>query len=96
MNKLIIKCAYLLVCILLLVENLSAQEKKHTFSLFMRDTDACSIAKINTNTDERLLLVEEYEQSPYIYFATIDEDTIVLDSINNILASYIIESNDTS
>lgn len=96
MNKLIIKYACFLVCILLLVYNAVAQEKKQSFDLFFRETDNSSIAKINTNTDERLLLLEEYEQSPYIYFATIDEDTIVLDSINNILASYIIESNDTS
>lgn len=96
MSKLIIKYACFLVCILLLVENLFAQEKEHTFDLFMRDTDACSIAKINTNTDERLLLLEEYEQSPYIYFAIMEQDTITVDSISNILASYITENNDTS
>lgn len=59
--------------ILFLCVNVFAQQKVKGFDIFSSQTDDYSIVKINTCTDERLLLIEQYHQSPYFCIVSIRE-----------------------
>lgn len=95
MNNMNIKYACFTASIFLLCINVFAQQKVKSFDIFSAQTDDYSIVKINTNTNEQLLLIEQYYQSPYFCIVSIKKDTIIIDTIQNIPIKYI-HNQDTS
>lgn len=94
MKRELIKCIFI-ASILFLCVNVFAQQKVKGFEIFSSQTDDYSIVKINTCTDERLLLIEQYHQSPYFCIVSIEKDTVIIDTIQNTPIKYI-HNQDTS
>lgn len=96
MNKLlVVKYAYFLVCIFFFKIGAYSQQKINSFDLFNTSTDNYSIAKVNTNTEEKLLVLENYAPDSCFYIVELINDTIHIDTIANTPAMYIGNKKDT-
>lgn len=84
-----------LVCILLLEVEVFSQQKINSCDLFTTQTTNYSIAKVNTNTDEKILVVENYSPDSCFYIMELIDDTILIDSVANALVRYIDKKKDT-
>lgn len=93
MKRKLIKCIF--IASILFLCNVFAQQKVKGFDIFSSQTDDYSIVKINTCTEERLLLIEQYHQFPYFCIVSIEKDTVIIDTIQNIPIKYI-HNQDTS
>lgn len=89
LNKKYVCESYILFFVVIFVNNVCAQEKTHSFNLFTRETTHSYLTKINTNTDEELLLEEQYSPCASFNVISLDKDTFQIDTVENFLARYI-------
>ncbi len=97
-NNKLFNYAAIIGCIIFLTNVLVAQEVINTLEVFQRPTDATSITKINTNTDEKLFVEETYE-SENEYFNIIflcNKDSIYIDTVRRTTALFINKYGDTT
>lgn len=93
----VVKYVALIGCILLSIDSIVAQDSIASFYLFQRETSFLEVAKINTNTNEILLLEDLSEDPKYINIISLyDNDSIFIDTIDNIPIIKIYEDDDST
>ncbi len=90
MKTLTLKGAYIFVYTLFLISyNSFAQKQIGNIDLFVSEIDNFSIAKVNTSTNERLLLKENLNPNESFVIYTITDNNIYGDTIKNIPIQHI-------
>lgn len=75
---------------------ISAQEELHHFKLFQRDNERNEVVKVNTLSNEVVLFETNDENPNLLNIIFFQNDTIFMDTMDNISVSYIYEVNDTT
>ena len=84
-------------CLLFLLPlGLFAQEKTHRFRLFQRENERNEIVKVNTFSNEVVLFEINDNNPELLNLIFFQNDTIIMDTMENISISYVYEVNDTA
>lgn len=91
-----IEQTFLAYLLFLLPLGISAQENLHHFKLFQRDNKRNEIVKVNTFPDEIVLFETNDDNPNLLNIIFFQNDTIFVDTMENISISYVYEVNDTT